>query len=74
VVPMILVALFPPVVRYSGFSFSYNVAYSIFGGFTPILISLWMKKSVLAPSYYLLGVCAMTLLLAIYLAKKSGPE
>lgn len=70
VVPMILVALFPPVVRYSGFSFSYNVAYSIFGGFTPILISLWMKNEKLAPSYYLLGVCAMTLLLAIYLAAK----
>jgi MFS family permease len=69
VVPMILVALFPPVVRYSGFSFSYNVAYSIFGGFTPILISLWMKNEKMAPSYYLLGVCAMTYLLAIYLAK-----
>ncbi len=70
VVPMILVALFPPVVRYSGFSFSYNVAYSIFGGFTPILISLWMKNEKLAPSYYLLGVCAMTFILAIYLASK----
>ena len=70
VVPMILVALFPPVVRYSGFSFSYNVAYSIFGGFTPILISLWMKDEKLAPSYYLLGVCAITLALALYLAAK----
>jgi hypothetical protein len=29
-----------------------------------------MKDEKLAPSYYLLGVCAMTLLLAVYLAAK----
>jgi MFS family permease len=72
VVPMVLVALFPPVVRYSGFSFSYNVAYSIFGGFTPILISLWMKNEVMAPSYYLLGVCVIAFLLSIYLSKRAN--
>ncbi|HWS41357.1 MAG TPA: MFS transporter [Arenimonas sp.] len=71
VVPMILVALFPPVVRYSGFSFSYNVAYSIFGGFTPILISLWMKNDVMAPSYYLVGVCVLAIVLALYLTARA---
>lgn len=71
VVPMILVALFPPAVRYSGFSFSYNVAYSVFGGFTPILVSLWMKNHSLAPAYYLIGVCAMAFVLAIYLSGKN---
>jgi MFS family permease len=70
VVPMILVALFPPAVRYSGFSFSYNVAYSIFGGFTPIVVSLWMKNNTLAPAYYLIGVCAIAFLLAIFLSGK----
>ncbi len=68
VVPMILVGLFPPAVRYSGFSFSYNVAYSIFGGFTPILMSLWMKKHSMAPAYYLIGVSAIAFLLALYLS------
>lgn len=71
VVPMVLVGLFPPAVRYSGFSFSYNVAYSIFGGFTPILVSLWMKSHSMAPAYYLVAVSAITFLLAIYL---SGQE
>jgi MFS family permease len=70
VVPMILVALFPPAVRYSGFSFSYNVAYSIFGGFTPIVVSLWMKNHTLAPAYYLIGVCAIAFFLAIFLSGK----
>ncbi len=70
VVPMILVALFPPAVRYTGFSFSYNVAYSIFGGFTPILIALWLKADILAPAHYLALVCVIAFGLAIYLMAK----
>lgn len=69
VVPMILVGLFPPAVRYSGFSFSYNVAYSIFGGFTPILIALWLKVDILAPAHYLAAVCAIAFVLAFWLAR-----
>lgn len=71
VVPMILVALFPPAVRYSGFSFSYNVAYSIFGGFTPILISLWMKTQSMAPAHYLIIVCAIAIAVALYLTARA---
>jgi MFS family permease len=70
VVPMILVGLFPPAVRYSGFSFSYNVAYSIFGGFTPILIALWMKADALAPAHYLMLVCVIAAIMALYLSIK----
>lgn len=69
VVPMILVALFPPAVRYSGFSFSYNVAYSIFGGFTPILVSLWMKSQSMAPAYYIIAVSILAILLALFLQR-----
>jgi MFS family permease len=71
VVPMILVELFPPAVRYSGFSFSYNVAYSIFGGFTPILIALWLKVDTLAPAHYLAGVCVIAVVMAWYLPTKA---
>lgn len=69
VVPMILVGLFPPAVRYSGFSFSYNVAYSIFGGFTPILIALWLKVDTLAPAHYLAMVCAVAFMLSFWLGR-----
>lgn len=69
-VPVVLVGLFPPAVRYSGFSFSYNIAYSIFGGFTPILIALWMKKQLMAPAYYLVTVCAIAIVLAFYLSSR----
>jgi MFS family permease len=67
VVPMILVGLFPPAVRYSGFSFSYNVAYSIFGGFAPMLVAYWLKFDVLAPAHLLTIVCGLAVAMAVYL-------
>ncbi len=53
VVPALMVMAFPPAVRFSGLSFSYNVAYALFGGLTPPLIGLLMKRfGVLAPAHY----------------------
>ena len=72
VVPRILVGLFPPAVRYSGFSFSYNIAYSIFGGFTPMLIAFWLRTEPLAPAYYIGAVSVMSFVLAIYLRFRYG--
>jgi hypothetical protein len=39
-----MVKAFPPVVRFSGLSFSYNVAYAIFGGLTPMVVSCCSRK------------------------------
>jgi MFS family permease len=53
VVPALMVVAFPPAVRFSGLSFSYNVAYALFGGITPPLIGLLVKQfGVLAPAHY----------------------
>jgi len=53
VVPALMVAAFPPAVRFSGLSFSYNVAYALFGGLTPPLIGLLVQRlGVLAPAHY----------------------
>lgn len=53
VVPSLMVVAFPPAVRFSGLSFSYNIAYAIFGGITPPLIGLMVKRfGVLAPAHY----------------------
>ncbi|CAJ1779386.1 Fosfomycin resistance protein AbaF [Aeromonas salmonicida] len=57
-VPYVMVNAFPAVVRFSGLSFSYNVAYAIFGGLTPMLVTLWMKNDVLAPSHYVVSLSA----------------
>ena len=54
VVPALMVTAFPPAVRFSGLSFSYNVAYAVFGGLTPPLIGAVVRHlGTLAPAHYL---------------------
>ncbi len=38
--PVIMVQAFPPSIRFSGVSFSYKVAYAVFGGLTPLRTSI----------------------------------
>ena len=66
-VPYVMVNAFPPVVRFSGLSFSYNVAYAIFGGLTPMLVTLWMKNDVLAPSHYVVSLAGLGFVLGLWL-------
>lgn len=68
IVPVLLVRAFPAEIRYSGISFSYNVAYAISGGLTPLIVTLWMRSNPHAPAYYI-GVIALVAALAV--AKKS---
>ncbi|MDR0217850.1 MAG: MFS transporter [Enterobacteriaceae bacterium] len=68
-VPFIMVHSYPPEVRFSGISFSYNLAYAVFGGLTPIAITLLMKYTPLAPAYYMLLLSAVGVLLGLYLSK-----
>lgn len=58
-VPLLMIKAFPAAIRFSGLSFSYNVAYAFAGGLTPVVLSLWIKSDVLAPSYYLLLLSAV---------------
>ncbi|MNV71836.1 hypothetical protein D3C71_1648770 [compost metagenome] len=65
-----MVKAFPPVVRFSGLSFSYNVAYAIFGGLTPMVVTALLKVSPMAPAYYVAGLCAVGLLIGVFLLAK----
>lgn len=58
-IPLVMVNGFPPAVRFTGISFSYNVAYAVFGGLTPIAVSVWIKSSSLAPVAFVAAVCAL---------------
>ena len=69
-VPYVMVKAFPPVVRFSGLSFSYNVAYAIFGGLTPMIVSLLLKESPMGPAYYVAILCGIGILVGGYLWKK----
>ena len=63
-VPIVAVRLFPAPVRFSGLSFSYNVSYAIFGGLTPIFLTLWLRTDPMAPAYYVGGLAILGIALA----------
>ncbi len=70
VIPSTAVRAFPPVVRFSGLSFSYNVAYAIFGGLTPVLVSRLLPLDALAPVHYMAALCVVGVGLGLYLRRR----
>lgn len=58
-VPFILVRAFPPSVAFSGVSFSYNVAYAVFGGLTPLAVTLALQVDPFAHAHYVVALCVM---------------
>jgi MFS family permease len=66
-VPYVLVKAFPAAVRFSGLSFSYNLAYAIFGGLTPMVVAFLLKFSPMGPAYYVMALCGLGLLIGLYL-------
>jgi MFS family permease len=64
-VPIVAVRSFPAPVRFSGLSFSYNVSYAIFGGLTPVALTLWLRSDAMAPAHYVGGLAIMGFLLAL---------
>lgn len=63
-IPYVLVRAFPPALRFSGLSFSYNVAYAIFGGLTPVMLTLWLESNAQAPAHYVALLAALGIVLA----------
>ncbi len=70
VVPSAAVQAFPPVVRFSGLSFSYNVAYAVFGGLTPVLVSRLLPLDALAPAHYVVALSVVGVGLGLYLRRR----
>lgn len=70
VVPSVAVRAFPPAVRFSGLSFSYNVAYAVFGGLTPVMVSMLLPVDPLAPAHYVAALSAVGMLLGVYLWRR----
>lgn len=62
VVPFIMVRVFPPAVRFTGVSFAYNIAYAIFGGLTPLIVSFLVTQDPLAPAHYVTAVVVVGML------------
>ena len=71
VVPVLMVRLFPPAIRFSGISFAYNIAYAISGGLTPLLVTVWMVRDSLAPVWYVGLACAAAVITTVLMAGAS---
>jgi MFS family permease len=61
--PIMMIHAFPTSLRFSGVSFSYNFAYALFGGLTPLLVSWLIHLDRIGPAHYVaavtvLGLCA----------------
>src|SRR5690606_38692177 len=70
-VPSIAVAAFPAPVRFSGLSFSYNVAYAICGGATPVAVTLLLRDHPLAPAYYLAAMAVVGVGLGLWVERRA---
>ena len=71
-VPAIAVGGFPAQVRFSGLSFSYNVAYAVAGGLTPILLSLAIKDDPAAPMHYIAGMAVLGVALGLHVMMRQA--
>ena len=57
--PIMMVEAFPEAVRFSGVSFSYNIAYALAGGFTPLLVTWIIHVNHIGPGYYVACVAIL---------------
>ncbi|MBJ3813511.1 MHS family MFS transporter [Shimwellia pseudoproteus] len=60
-VPYVMVRAFPAEVRFTGISFSYNLSYALFGGMTPIVVTMLSGISPLGPAWYVLALAIVGL-------------
>jgi MFS family permease len=72
-IPSVLLRSFPAPVRFSGISLSYNLAYAIFGGFTPPLVALLVKANPLGPAHYVAALCLVGVAVGLYVVYRSKP-
>ena len=74
-VPALMVSTFEPRIRYSGVALSYNVAYAIVGGLTPVFVAAGIHEwSVQFPSYYVTFCCLLVAGLALFIAPGAVPN
>ncbi|MGJ7508512.1 MFS transporter [Variovorax sp. GT1P44] len=64
-VPIAGVRAFPAPVRFSGLSFAYNMSYAIFGGLTPVILTLWLQKDPMAPAHYVGALAVLGFVLGL---------
>ncbi|MFT3791016.1 MAG: MFS transporter [Rudaea sp.] len=70
VIPTLLVRAFPAPVRFTGVAFSYNLAYALFGGLTPVFIGWALRFDRLAPAHYVAALCLLGIAVVLLTARR----
>ncbi|MFK8329963.1 MFS transporter [Pseudomonas sp. BJa5] len=70
VVPSVMVGLFPPAIRVSGISFTYNIAYALWASTTPLMLIALMPWSPWVCVGFCLVMGAVGLLTAVYFSAR----
>lgn len=68
----LLSLLFPTPVRYSGVALSYNSAYALIGGLSPVLCTLLIEQTghVLAPAFYVMAISLLSFIAGMMLLRR----
>jgi MFS transporter, MHS family, proline/betaine transporter len=74
-VPAVLASLFPPRMRSTGVSLTYNFAAVVFGGFAPAVLTFLTETThnTMAPAFYVVGAAAVSFV-ALAFIPRSVPE
>jgi MFS family permease len=74
--PIAMVRAFPASVRFSGVSFSYNLAYALFGGVTPLLVAWLAHLDRSGPALYVVAATLAGLGAILFTPRltNSGPD
>ena len=67
--PIVMVAAFPPALRFTGVSLSYNMAYAVFGGVTPLVVSSFSQLSPFGGPHYV-AVATIVGLISIMIGQR----
>ncbi len=72
----VLSEIYPTEVRYTGVSFSYNLAVGLFGGFSPLIVTVLIAvtKNKLAPIIWLVPFLAVSLIVILIFYKETKGE
>ncbi|MFC0339099.1 Predicted arabinose efflux permease, MFS family [Kushneria avicenniae] len=70
IVPAIAVKSFPAAIRFTGLSFSYNVAYAVAGGLTPMIVTTSIESMPMSPAWYVAGVMSVGVVTGLFLARR----
>jgi MFS family permease len=71
-VPIAGVRAFPAPVRFTGLSFAYNMSYAVFGGLTPVILTVWLQKDPMAPAHYVGALAVLGAVLGLLPLAASG--